>query len=129
MAKSRRNWTAVWSRMGGQLAPSPGFSSLSGPYWKNPSATEKRTRSLASGRKSISQKEKAVKHLIDRIAEHKGVVDAAAVGTLLASLADWLPAVATIFTIIWTVIRIAETKTFIAFAYMVKKMFTRRKKR
>lgn len=65
---------------------------------------------------------------MSHLAEHKNLIDAAAVGTLLASLADWLPAIATIFTIVWTLIRIWETKTFRAFAYMVKKMFTKPKK-
>lgn len=38
-------------------------------------------------------------------------VDALSVGVLIASLFQWLPAVASFLTIIWTVIRIYETKT------------------
>jgi hypothetical protein len=41
----------------------------------------------------------------------KHVVDGASVGTVLATLAGWLPAVAAIFTIVWTGIRIYETDT------------------
>jgi len=44
--------------------------------------------------------------------EHaKNVVDAASITTILSVLAGWLPAVAALFTIIWTAIRIYETKT------------------
>lgn len=41
----------------------------------------------------------------------KHVVDGASVGTVLATLAGWLPAIAALFTIVWTVIRIYETDT------------------
>lgn len=41
----------------------------------------------------------------------KHVIDGASVGTVLATLAGWLPAVAALFTIIWTAIRIYETPT------------------
>lgn len=41
----------------------------------------------------------------------KHVVDAVSVSTTIAALAGWLPAIAALFTIIWTVIRIYETKT------------------
>jgi uncharacterized membrane protein YesL len=44
--------------------------------------------------------------------EHtKPVIDAMSLGTVVGTLAGWLPAVAALFTIIWTAIRIYETKT------------------
>ncbi len=52
---------------------------------------------------------------MERITQHqepiKHVVDALAVGTVLGTLAAWLPPVAAIFTIVWSMIRIYETKT------------------
>jgi hypothetical protein len=41
----------------------------------------------------------------------KGVGDAAAVSVTLATMLEWLPALAALFTIIWTAIRIYETRT------------------
>ncbi len=41
----------------------------------------------------------------------KHLGDALSIGTLVASLATWLPPVAALFTIIWTAIRIVETRT------------------
>lgn len=41
----------------------------------------------------------------------KHVLDAASLGTAVATVAGWLPALAAIFTIVWTGIRIYETKT------------------
>ena len=41
----------------------------------------------------------------------RAVGDALSVATVLATLAQWLPAVAALFTIIWTGIRIVETDT------------------
>lgn len=41
----------------------------------------------------------------------KNAVDVAAAGTAIATVANWLPAVAALFTIIWTGIRIVESKT------------------
>lgn len=41
----------------------------------------------------------------------KHLLDVASVGTLLATLASWLPSIAALLTIIWTAIRIVETKT------------------
>lgn len=41
----------------------------------------------------------------------KHVGDALSVGTVLATIAGWLPAVAALVTIVWTGIRIYETKT------------------
>jgi hypothetical protein len=44
--------------------------------------------------------------------EHaKNAIDVASFGTAVATVAGWLPAVAAIFTIVWTGIRIYETKT------------------
>lgn len=44
--------------------------------------------------------------------EHvKTAIDIGSVGTALATLAGWLPAIAALFTIVWTAIRIYETKT------------------
>ena len=37
--------------------------------------------------------------------------DILSIGVVLATLASWLPAIAAIFTIIWTAIRIYETRT------------------
>lgn len=42
----------------------------------------------------------------------KYVGDVLSVGTVVATLAAWLPPLAALFTIIWTGIRIYETKTF-----------------
>ena len=41
----------------------------------------------------------------------KHAVDAASVFTAVGSVLAWLPAIAALFTIIWTGIRIYETKT------------------
>jgi FtsH-binding integral membrane protein len=41
----------------------------------------------------------------------KHIVDFASIVTVLGTLADMLPAIAAIFTIVWTAIRIYETKT------------------
>ena len=41
----------------------------------------------------------------------KHVVDAVSLVTVLGTLVDFLPAVAAAFTIVWTLIRIWETKT------------------
>jgi hypothetical protein len=38
-------------------------------------------------------------------------LDAVAIGTVVATIAGWLPAVAAALSIIWTLIRIFETKT------------------
>ena len=38
-------------------------------------------------------------------------IDGLAFGTLVASLASWLPPIAAGFTIVWTAIRIVETTT------------------
>jgi hypothetical protein len=41
----------------------------------------------------------------------KQTLDMVAVGTTVGTLGDWLPPVAALFTIIWTSLRIYETKT------------------
>jgi len=43
--------------------------------------------------------------------QSKHIVDGLSVATVLVALTAWLPPVAALFTIIWTVIRIWETKT------------------
>jgi hypothetical protein len=42
---------------------------------------------------------------------NKHIIDFASILTVLGTLADMLPAIAAIFTIVWTAIRIYETKT------------------
>jgi hypothetical protein len=41
----------------------------------------------------------------------KHVVDAVSLLTVVGTLASWLPSIAALFTILWTIIRIAETDT------------------
>lgn len=41
----------------------------------------------------------------------KHLIDGISVATVMGTLMSWLPAIAALFTIIWTVIRIYETKT------------------
>jgi len=41
----------------------------------------------------------------------KHLIDGVSVVTVMGTLMSWLPAVAALFTIIWTAIRIYETKT------------------
>ena len=41
----------------------------------------------------------------------KHIIDFASIVTVLGTLAEMLPAIAAIFTIVWTAIRIYETKT------------------
>ena len=41
----------------------------------------------------------------------KGVMDALSITTVVAAFIGWLPAIAAILTIVWTAIRIYETKT------------------
>lgn len=41
----------------------------------------------------------------------KGVMDALSISTGVAAFIGWLPAIAAILTIVWTAIRIYETKT------------------
>lgn len=41
----------------------------------------------------------------------KHVVDAASIGAVIATLAGWLPQIAALASLVWTVIRIYETDT------------------
>lgn len=43
--------------------------------------------------------------------ETKHIIDAASITTVIGTIMSWLPSVAALFTIIWTVIRIYETDT------------------
>lgn len=43
--------------------------------------------------------------------DSKNVIDALSLSTVVATVAGWLPAVAALLSIIWTGIRIYETKT------------------
>jgi chromate transport protein ChrA len=47
----------------------------------------------------------------DIIESVKHATDALSVFTVLATLAQWLPSIAALFTLIWTMIRIYETRT------------------
>ena len=52
-----------------------------------------------------------MKHFND-INEHtKHIIDGASAATVMGTLMNWLPAAAALWTIIWTTIRIYETKT------------------
>jgi hypothetical protein len=46
---------------------------------------------------------------MDEAAKH--IVDAVSIATVIGTLADMLPSVAAVFTIVWTGIRIWETET------------------
>jgi len=49
---------------------------------------------------------------IHEVSEHtKNVLDGASIATVLGTLANILPAMAAIFSIVWTALRIYETKT------------------
>lgn len=43
--------------------------------------------------------------------QSKHVIDGLSVATVLGALTQWLPPLAALFTIVWTAIRIWETKT------------------
>lgn len=48
----------------------------------------------------------------ENVNEHtKHLIDGVSVATVMGTLMSWLPAIAALFTIIWTIIRIYETKT------------------
>ena len=52
------------------------------------------------------------------IEETKGAMDVVSISTTVAAIVGWLPAIATILTIIWTLLRIYETvavQQFIAY--------------
>lgn len=50
----------------------------------------------------------AMDHLSEPV---KTAGDALSIVTVIATLAQWLPAIAALFTIVWTIIRIFETET------------------
>ena len=52
-----------------------------------------------------------IKHFNELNEHTKHVIDGASIATVLGTLANILPAMAAIFTIVWTAIRIYETKT------------------
>jgi hypothetical protein len=52
-----------------------------------------------------------IKQLNDVNEHTKHFIDGASIVTVMGTLMQWLPAVAALFSIIWTVIRIYETKT------------------
>lgn len=41
----------------------------------------------------------------------KWAIDGLSVGTAIATIAGWLPNIAALFTIVWTAVRIYESKT------------------
>jgi hypothetical protein len=41
----------------------------------------------------------------------KHIIDALSIGGVMATLAGWLPAIAALASLVWTVIRILETRT------------------
>ncbi|NDC61943.1 MAG: hypothetical protein EBZ60_08040 [Betaproteobacteria bacterium] len=57
---------------------------------------------------------------VDETTKH--VVDAVSVVTVVGTLVDKLPAVAAVFTILWTLIRIWETETV---QKIVRRLFSR----
>jgi hypothetical protein len=61
-----------------------------------------------------------MKHMNDH-AKHVG--DALAVTTTVATVFQWLPAIAAILTIVWTAIRIYETKTVQGIVLWLKTKF------
>lgn len=59
--------------------------------------------------------------MTNSIDEHtKTVIDIASVSTVLGTLAGMLPSIAAIFSIVWSVIRIYETKTFQGWIQKIK---------
>lgn len=59
---------------------------------------------------------------LDNLEQHKHTLDVASIATMLGALMGWLPSVAAGVTIIWTGIRIYETKT-------VQKLLKKRNKK
>lgn len=59
--------------------------------------------------------EKLMKDVADNVLTHheavKHVVDVASISTVIASLVGWLPSVAALLSIVWSVIRIYESQT------------------
>jgi len=54
------------------------------------------------------------------IEQSKIVLDSLSIGTVLGTLIGILPAIAAFFTIIWTMIRIYETKTIQSFIKRIR---------
>jgi hypothetical protein len=52
-----------------------------------------------------------MKERVMTVEHSKTVADLASVSVVIATLASWLPAVAALISIVWTLIRIYETKT------------------
>ena len=52
-----------------------------------------------------------IRHLADVNEHTKHIIDGASIATVMGTLMNWLPAVAALFSIVWTTIRIYETKT------------------
>ena len=50
-----------------------------------------------------------MKHEISESTKH--AIDAVSVLTVVGTLAQWLPSIAALFTIVWTALRIFETRT------------------
>lgn len=50
-------------------------------------------------------------NIADTSESAKHIVDAISIGTVAGTLAGILPSIAALFTIVWTVVRIYETKT------------------
>jgi hypothetical protein len=51
----------------------------------------------------------------------KHAADALSIMTVVATLAEWLPAIAALASLIWSVIRIWETKTVQSWVQKIKK--------
>jgi len=50
--------------------------------------------------------------MLHNMDEHtKNIVDVVSTATVLGTLLSWLPAIAAVWSIVWTTIRIYETKT------------------
>jgi len=43
--------------------------------------------------------------------QYKHIIDTASIGTIVATIAGWLPAVAALVSIVWGCIRVYETRT------------------
>ena len=60
------------------------------------------------------------------IEQIKVVGDGASIGVVVTTLMGYLPAIAALFTIIWTIIRIWETETVRRFAGWVRQKLSRK---
>jgi len=52
-----------------------------------------------------------IKHINDINDHTKHIIDWASIATVLGTMMNFLPAIAALFSIVWTAIRIYETKT------------------